>query len=67
MGGTVHFSTPSSSAAEDIPRRVMRIRKIAAIISAVIIFVRSDYILERACGGRVGFGLLEKREVCGRL
>jgi hypothetical protein len=70
IGGTVHVSSPfyGASATEDLPRRVMRIRKIAAIILELEMFVRLILLLKGGVfGGRVRFGLLERREVRGRL
>lgn len=69
IGGTVHVSSPfcGASAAEDLPRRVMRIRKIAAIILVLEMFVTLILLLKGGVFGRVRFGLLERREARSRL
>jgi hypothetical protein len=70
IGGTVHVSSPfcGASVAEDLPRRVMRIRKIAAIILELEMFVSLILLLKRGVfGGRVKFVLLERMEIRGRL
>jgi hypothetical protein len=48
IGGTIHVSRPffHPQAAQGLPRRVMRIKKIAAIIFAVEMFVRVDFVIE---------------------